>query len=410
MTTLNDGAQRHGRPARPDLSDALAVIRDTDWAALQHAYGPAGDTPARLLQLLDPEPETQAEALGMLDMSVLHQGSLYSSTAPAALFVAAILADPRTTARHESHFPWDERSRPLRAALVDWLGQVAESAGWGEFAEDDEPDAEEAEEVEEVEEVEADEADEDEDEEDAEDRAATAACRAIRPTLYAAVVPHLTAPDPAVREAALGAAGHLLNAPELVDRVPEAAQHLRRLLADSADRRERAAAVLTLGAWHQDTAELLDDADPAVRACAALAPVAAADPRATRVLLAALEDPKAADGWFPEPLPQFDGWFRFTLLAAAIDLVDDFAELLPAALALVPLADDFTVERDWGPLLVKALPNGFPADAEPTAAQRAFLRAVAANDGCWGTIGNKIIWLRRVGLPEDRAEFRRLVG
>lgn len=31
-----------------------AILSDTDWNQLEHAYGAASDTPQRLLQLLDP--------------------------------------------------------------------------------------------------------------------------------------------------------------------------------------------------------------------------------------------------------------------------------------------------------------------------------------------------------------------
>jgi hypothetical protein len=66
-----------------------------------------------------------------LDISVLHQDSLCSATAPAALFVAAALNDPRTLA-HEDYSTWDDRPRPLRAALLDWLGRIADAAAYGE--------------------------------------------------------------------------------------------------------------------------------------------------------------------------------------------------------------------------------------------------------------------------------------
>ncbi|WP_406054328.1 hypothetical protein OG462_03535 [Streptomyces sp. NBC_01077] len=85
------------------LPDPRSVIESIDWAALEHAYGSAHDTPLRLVQLLDEDPEVQAGALGLLDMSVLHQESLYSATAPAALYVAAVLNGPRTLAYHENY-------------------------------------------------------------------------------------------------------------------------------------------------------------------------------------------------------------------------------------------------------------------------------------------------------------------
>jgi len=384
VTIRNGDDQHRGYAVSPSLPDPRSLIEDTHWASLQHAYGPAADTPLRLVQLLDESPEVQAEALGQLDMSVLHQGSLYSATPQAALFIAAILDDPHTAAQHQSLFPWDDRCRPLRAALLEWLGQVADSAAYGEASKDG-------------------------DDDDDDEPGVTDACRAIRPVLWEAVSAFLDDPNPAVREAALGASGALLKAPDLGNRIPEAAQHVRRILADSKDRRERAAAVLTIGAWDQDITDLLTDADPAIRACAALASSNTGNNQATEVILQALSQPAAADSWFSEPLPQFDGWFRFTLLAAAMERTATFEELLPAALALVPLASDYTVDRDWGPLLIKAFPQGFTSAADLTTAQRCFLDALVSNDACWGNIANKSRWLREAGLPERRTEIRSLL-
>ncbi|MFG2846388.1 HEAT repeat domain-containing protein [Kitasatospora sp. NPDC048296] len=360
-----------------------AVLLDTPWAELSHAYGSAEDTPMLLVGLLDDDPEVQAHALGQLQMSVLHQGSIYSSTAPVALFVAGILDHPRTSAAHESEYPWDDRVRPLRAALLEWLGEIAESVGYY---------------------------DDREQEPEYDDPADIAACRAARPAIHQAVAPYLADPDSVVREAAVGAAGHLLMTPELRDRIPDAAERLRTILTTSGDRRERAAAVLTLVARAQDTSDLLADQDPAIRACAALAPLPAEDPRPTAILLEALSDPRTADHWFDaEPLPQLDGWFRFTLLHALLARTTTLEEVLDAALALMPMANDFTVERDWGPLLLRAFPDGNASEAALTDAQYQLLSAIAAKDDCWGNIGNKITWLRRAGLPPERDSFRALL-
>lgn len=179
------------------------MIERTDRARLQHAYGPAEDTPFRLLELLHEDPEVQSRALGLLDMSVMHQGSLYSATVPAALITASIPDDPRTLARHESYFPWDDRSRSLRAALLEWLGQVADSAAHGET----------------------------DNAEDPHDPGVTAEVRTIRTMVYEATSTHLRSPEPDVREAALGATSALFEAPELADRIGEATGLLREVLA-----------------------------------------------------------------------------------------------------------------------------------------------------------------------------------
>lgn len=363
--------------------DPAVVLHSTDWAALTHAYGPAVTTADDLLGLLGEDPETQAESLGRLEMSVLHQGSLYSATAPAALFIAGVLPHPRTLAVHKSFFPWDDRVRPLRAALLEWLGQFAESAAFDDEALADPQDAEEAEALE-----------------------AVRACRAVRPVIFDAIAPFLDDQDETVREAALGAVTHLLVADDLADRVPAAADRLERIAGGRGPRRERAGALLTLARWGRDTAPLLTDEDPAVRTCAALG---TADPSAVDVLLAALAEPVAVDGWFDEPLPQVDGWFRFTVLHGLLERAESFEQILPAALALVPLCSQYTVDQDWGPLLAFAFPEPHPAAAALTRAQSALLAALAERDSCWGPIANRDAWLRTAGLPADREELRVLV-
>lgn len=236
--TNQDDYQSADQALHGQLPDPRSVIERTDWTGLEHAYGVAQDTPLRLQQPLDEDPEVQAGALGLLDMSVLHQESLYSATAPAALYVATVLNNPRTLARHENYSTWDERPRPLRAALLEWLGQIAESAAYGETT----------------------------DEEDGNDPGVTDAVRAVRGTIHDAVSTHLLAPDPTVRASALSATAALLQSPELASRISGTTQILRRLLTESTDWRERANTVLTIGAWGEDTASWLAVSSPSVPA------------------------------------------------------------------------------------------------------------------------------------------------
>ncbi|MFE7116115.1 HEAT repeat domain-containing protein [Streptomyces sp. NPDC057654] len=377
------------------LPDPRSVIECTDWTALEHAYGNAHDTPLRLLQLLDKDPEVQAGALEQLDMSVLHQASLYSATAPAALYVAAILNDPRTLgtlACHEDVSTWDGRPRPLRAALLEWLGQIADSAAYGETT----------------------------DEEDGNAPGVTDTVRAVRSTIYDAVSAHLLAPDPTVRAAALNATAALLQSPELAGRISGTTQTLRRLLTESTDRRERATIVLTIGAWGADTARWLTDPDPAIRACAALSPACAGNTEATRTILRALREPEVIDSWFlepttidpwaGEPLPHIEGRLRHALLSAAIERAADFAELLPAALASVPLCSNLTIAEDWGPLLAAAFPSGYDQSAKLSPAQHRYLSALADRDVCWRYIHLVTSWFDDVGLPSDRNAIRALLA
>ncbi|MFI1997061.1 hypothetical protein [Actinoplanes sp. NPDC020271] len=99
------------------MIDMDAVLNGTDWAELSHAYGSAEDVPDRLRALLSEDEGRIAEAWHELGNLLTHQDSVYPATAPAALFVAAILSDPQTAI-------WVQ-GRPLRAELIDWLETVA---------------------------------------------------------------------------------------------------------------------------------------------------------------------------------------------------------------------------------------------------------------------------------------------
>ena len=116
------------------------LLEETDWSGLKHAYGPADAAPFELLHLLGEDAELCGNAIAFLDGAVLHQETIYSVTAPAALFVAAILDDARTLFVCSTALPWDDRQRPLRAPLLEWLGEVAAAAAWREL--DPDPDAE----------------------------------------------------------------------------------------------------------------------------------------------------------------------------------------------------------------------------------------------------------------------------
>ncbi|MEV8320189.1 HEAT repeat domain-containing protein [Streptomyces sp. NPDC059900] len=371
---------------------ARQVLVETDWDSLHHAYGPAGNLPVSLCSLVDEDPGARSQALAALDTAVLHQGSLYSVTASAALFVATILDHPMGLAEHEGHFPWDDGPpRSLRAALLGWLGQLAESAAYGESPERDrthwqwEPWHDAARR-----------------EHDPDERVALHACRDIRPTLYDAVEPFLSCADPHVREAARGAAVPLLCAPALADRVPRAAALVRARLNTVTDRRERAGVARALGLWGTDTSDLLADSDPAVRVCAALGPAPLDRPRALATLLDALRDPRTTDGWFPEPLPGLDGWFRFTVLRSALALAASFEEVAPVAVAIVAAGGGSFTDHERGPILFRAFPGGYDPARPLAAAQRDLLRAFVDSDEETGGIGGNRLWFRAAGLPEDR--------
>ncbi|MFJ2094159.1 hypothetical protein ACIOEW_33615 [Streptomyces sp. NPDC087901] len=66
---------------------------DIDWAALEHAYGPADDVPALLRAAGSMDARIRGEAVDELYTSLCHQGSVYSATAPAVHFVARLALD-----------------------------------------------------------------------------------------------------------------------------------------------------------------------------------------------------------------------------------------------------------------------------------------------------------------------------
>ncbi|MEW2294685.1 hypothetical protein ABZ719_18590 [Streptomyces sp. NPDC006743] len=373
-------------------AEARKLLLETDWASHRHAYGSGEDIPVSLCSLVDQDARVRSEAVAVLDMSVLHQGSLYTVTAPVALFVAAILDHPMSLAEQEGHFPWDDGPpRSLRAALLGWLGQVAESAAYGEDPARDRANWEWQPWYEDMRSERA-----------PDELAALQACRDIRPALYDAVEPFLSSSDPCICEAALGAAVPLLSTSALADRVPRAAALLRARLGTMTGRRERAAVARALSLWGLDTSDLLADSDPAVRVCAALGPVRVDRPRALAVLLDALRDPRTTDGWFPDPLCGVDGWFRFTVLRSALDLTASFEEVAPVAIAMVASGHTSIVDNERGPILFRAFCGRYDPAHSLTSAQRALVQAFVDTDEATGSIRCNWLWFRAVGLPENR--------
>ena len=66
--------------------DPLAGLDDVEWAALQHAFGPASDVPGLLRALQSGDREALHELYG----NIWHQGTTYEATAHAVPFIAAL--------------------------------------------------------------------------------------------------------------------------------------------------------------------------------------------------------------------------------------------------------------------------------------------------------------------------------
>ncbi|WP_068900882.1 hypothetical protein [Planomonospora sphaerica] len=101
-----------------------------DWSRLFHAYGMAADTPGHLRALVSEDEAATRDAVAHLEGAVIHQGTPWTVTPPAALVVAGLLGDPRTVRSVAEPFAVGEEpaARPLRAILLDFLAEVAEAA------------------------------------------------------------------------------------------------------------------------------------------------------------------------------------------------------------------------------------------------------------------------------------------
>ncbi|MDQ6877724.1 MAG: hypothetical protein M3082_08500 [Candidatus Dormibacteraeota bacterium] len=397
-------------------SDFTELLNSVNWNLLSHAYGPARDAPDHLMALLNGDQNEKAGAVNYLYGAIAHQGSLFLATAPVALAVASILLDPRLAPPVDHWTDFVDGRGTLRSHLLNFLATVVEGCRFdtprSELQAKAHPIGRDADVVAVAlsfasgtlepdgwsDEVIA----------EAYDARSVLACRDACPRLADPVFRCLDDPSWQVRVHAGHCATRLIRHPELADRQTGLASRLEQM-AIRGTGRERAAMVLSLGELGAAPRRFLTDPEPAVRACAALAPALATEPGATREILTALADPVQADAWLPL-IPQLDGRLRFLLVKEAIARVASFEELVAAAIAVANVTSHYAVERDWGPLLAAAfpVPVGRPPDFTP--AQRSFLAALVTNEALWDRrFGNPRPWFQKVGLPYDRDGCRRLL-
>ncbi|MFE5742448.1 hypothetical protein [Streptomyces celluloflavus] len=162
--------------------------------------------------------------------AVHHQNTLYSATIPAALYVAGVLADPRTTV------PVDKKPHdfpgPLRTSLLGWLNSVVKEA-------DDEAEAIARRHGFPPEEY-----------------PPFVQTRLIRPLLFPAVAACIDDPDLHVREAAIAACIPLLDDPRLLHHRAGLIPLLRETLAASALWQFQERAIEALATWGEDISGL----------------------------------------------------------------------------------------------------------------------------------------------------------
>lgn len=396
----------------------LAAVAETDWSRLFHAYGVASDTPDHLAALVHDAEKPRAEAVDHLCGAVIHQGTPWSATPPAALVVAGLLSDPRTArpSRDAVSASSGLEPVPLRAVLLGFLGEVAE-ATQPEVSEDEiravaHPEGREAEIAATLKAL------LDEDEDAWGDELADAIMarvvldlRAVAPLLVDPVVACLDDENLHVRSRAIGTLAALALVPGALARPADLTDRLERAAREAADHNERCALVLALGELGAAPRGFLTDPHPAVRVCAALAPALDGDAAAVHEVLAALEDPVAADSWLAVQPRQIFGHLRFALVATAVRRARSFEEVLSPALAVAGMTSSWTVDLDWGPLLAAAFPEPVAEPPVLTGAQRRYLEALVANDAIWDPrMGNALRWFDSAGLTYDRDTCSALLG
>lgn len=379
----------------------MAACDSADWSRLFHAYSAAADTPEHLQALLAGGTQERDAAIEHLYGSVLHQGTVYPATAVAVRVVAGILGDDRLRTPGPS-------GTLLLAELLRWVGDAFDSA---RYIRPVSPDP--------VTPAEVDRFFEQMEEEDLDAWGSDVvgalhaqgeqALLDAAPAVVGTLLPFVTDEDALVRQLAIGALGNIAGLASVDAELPTVRNVLQERLQDVTDRDERCELVLALAEAGVDVSPWLSDADPAVRACAALG--LPDSPAATAVLLDALKDPGAADEWFAERPTRFQAHVRFHLLENLLGRGLPFADLLPTAVRLVRMASHYTVDSDIAPLLKAAFP-GAHADSQPgtqppptdlKGPQRDFLKALVANEGLWDPRnGNAHLAFMRVGLPHDR--------
>ncbi|GAK49578.1 hypothetical protein U14_00801 [Candidatus Moduliflexus flocculans] len=376
----------------------LPALENANWPKLHHAYGRALDTPQHLRALLDGGDEAIKDAVSHLCSAIIHQGTPWTATEPAALTVAGFLSDKRI-----------DRCKPLRAHLFAFLASVAEASVRTEIS---------REELEKTAKFDLEpflnsEDDErlfnDENASNAFYARSVLGCMKAAPELIKVMLEGLKHLNPRVRTRAAMGAVMLTNADSLRDYAKSVEIRLLWLAQTTRDIDERSAHVLALGDLGYAPIEFLHDPSPAVRMCAALAPGFATNPAALRELLNMVERQAGnIDTWFKDKPPQFAMCPRFAVVARLVESVADFAQLANAAIALVKITTIHCVDFDWGPLLAAAFKDGDGQIA--TEAQRRFLAALVKNQKLWDAhFSNPHKWFKKAGLPYDRNECAKMI-
>src|SRR5689334_2516207 len=93
----------------------LETLESVSWSELEHAYGEASEVPDLLRDLVSPEQKVYQGAIDRLWYTVIHQGTVYSSTAHVVPFFCELLEAP------------DVQNKP---ELLHYLAAIARGASY----------------------------------------------------------------------------------------------------------------------------------------------------------------------------------------------------------------------------------------------------------------------------------------
>ncbi len=390
-----------------------SLLEKTDWPRLTHAYDWADETPGHLLALVGEDDAAREAALRHLISALVHQGTSWPATAPAALIVAGILEDKGLA----------NRLLPIRTKLVRFLALVAETLpgpggppldrkeleDWASYdlepmiaARDDEAMYE------------------DQDAANALFARSLLAVRDAGPRLLRTLMTCLSDPSSSTRmQAAYGAALFAAYgfpggvAQELIDRLLDCADR-----AENTD--ERSTHVLALGNLGVQPVQFLGDPSNAVQLCAALAPAFDTVPQVNALLIALLKDHAGEmNGWFVEKPPQLQRHPRAVVIHTIARRSRAFADYASAAVATIATTDVYAsssfdlmwaADAEWGFLLAAAFPKG--DGIVESEEQRSVLKALVGSEVFWNPdyASGARRYFEKAGLPYDRDACRILCG
>jgi hypothetical protein len=95
----------------------LETLNAVPWDKLGHAYGKASEVPDLIRELASPEQKVYEEAIGRLWYTVIHQGTVYSSTAYVVPFFCELLEEPEVQNKTE---------------LLSYLKTIAQGASYAD--------------------------------------------------------------------------------------------------------------------------------------------------------------------------------------------------------------------------------------------------------------------------------------